>query len=36
VIGPEEERKATVGRVRRKGRFEAWNEGVMADGIPIV
>jgi len=28
-------RKATVGRICRKGRFYAWNERVRADGILI-
>jgi len=26
-------RKATVGRICRKGRFQAWNERVRGDGI---
>ena len=28
MISPGEERKAAVGRICRKVRFEAWNEGV--------
>jgi len=37
VISPEkEEREAMVGRVRKKVRFEAWNEGVRGDGILIM
>ena len=36
VISPEEERKATVGRICRKVRFQAWNEGVRGDGILII
>ena len=31
-----EEREATVGRVWKKVRFEAWNEGVRGDGILII
>jgi len=29
-------RKATVGRICRKGRFKAWNERVRGDGILII
>jgi len=36
VISPEEERKATVGRICRKVRFSAWNEGVRGDGKLII
>ena len=37
VINPEkEEREATVGRVWKKVRLEAWNEGVRGDGILII
>jgi len=36
VISPEEERKATVGRICRKVRFQAWTEGVRGDGILII
>jgi len=32
VISPEEERKAAVGRICRKVRYE----GVRGDGIPII
>jgi len=36
VISPGEERKARVGRICRKVRFLAWNEGVRCDGIVII
>ena len=35
VVSPEEERKATVGRIYRKGRFLIWNERVSGDRILI-
>jgi len=28
IVSPEEEKKATVGRICRKGSFSAWNERV--------
>jgi len=31
-VNPKEERKATAGRICRKGRFRAWNERLMDDG----
>jgi len=33
VISPEDERKATVGRICGKVMLLAWNERVMGDGI---
>jgi len=32
----EKKRKSTVGRICRKGRFQAWNERVRGDGILII
>jgi len=33
AVSLEEERKATMGRICRKGRFYAWNERVRGDRI---
>jgi len=36
IVSPEEEKKATMGRICRKGRFEAWNERVRGDRMLII